>query len=181
MFERILHQYGNAYGLKFVSLRYFNAAGASQRFGEDHSPETHLIPNVLKVALGQEKQVSIFGNDYPTGDGSCIRDYIHVVDIARAHTLPLKDLDRGKFNKAYNIGNSNGFSVLDVIETARKVTGSLIPAEIHPRREGDPAVLVADSRLAKSELRWEPVFPNLETIIESAWRWQEKHPRGYKQ
>jgi len=181
MFERILHRYGNAYGLKFISLRYFNAAGASERFGEDHSPETHLIPNILKVALGQEKQVSVFGNDYPTRDGSCIRDYIHVVDIAREHILPLKNLKKGEFNKAYNIGNGSGFSVLEVIETARKVTASPIPAVINPRREGDPAVLVAFSELAKSELGWKPVFSDLETIIDSAWQWQKKYPYGYRQ
>lgn len=181
MFERILHQYGNAYGLKFVSLRYFNAAGASERFGEDHRPETHLIPNVLKVALGLEKQVSVFGNDYPTRDGSCIRDYIHVVDIARAHILPLENLDKGEFNKAYNIGHGSGFSVLEVIEVARKITNSPIPAVINPPRRGDPAVLVADSEMAKSELGWEPVFSDLELIINSAWKWQKKYPHGYGQ
>ena len=152
MFERILHWYGHAYGLKFISLRYFNAAGASEGFGEDHNPEPHLIPNVLKVALGQRTQVSLFGTDYPTKDGSCIRDYIHVLDIARAHVLPLKYLDKNEGNKAYNLGNGKGYSVFEVIETARRVTGARIPVAIYPRRPGDPAVLIANSDLARSEL-----------------------------
>ena len=179
MFERILHCYGLAYGLKFISLRYFNAAGASDRFGEDHVLETHLIPNILKVALGQLDQIPIFGTDYPAKDGSCVRDYIHVLDVAKAHILSLKYLERNKGNKAYNLGNGKGYSVIEVIETTRKVTGVQIPVVIRPRRPGDPAVLIASPELAKSELGWQPESPGLESIIESAWRWQKKHPHGY--
>ncbi len=179
MFEKILHWYGHAYGLKFISLRYFNAAGAMDRFGEDHEPETHLIPNVLKVALGQCEHVAVFGMDYPTKDGSCIRDYIHVADIAQAHILALKHLEIDQANKAYNLGGGKGYSVLEVIETARKVTGASIPAIDHPRRPGDPPVLVASSELAKLELVWEPEYRELEAIIESAWKWQENYPHGY--
>ena len=180
MFEKALHWHGQAYGLKFISLRYFNAAGASKRFGEDHRPETHLIPNTLKVALGQAEHVSIFGTDYPTNDGSCVRDYIHVLDIAKAHILALKQLDRGEGNKAYNLGNGEGYSVVQVIEAARKVTGAEIPTVVSPRRPGDPAVLAASSKLAKSELGWQPDYPDLESIIDSAWQWQKRHPYGYK-
>ncbi len=179
MLERILHWYGYAYGLKSVSLRYFNAAGASERFGEDHNPETHLIPNVLKVALGQLNEISIFGTDYPTEDGSCIRDYIHVLDIAKAHILSLMRLDKSNGDEVYNLGNGKGYSVIEVIETARKVTHNRIPVVIHPRRPGDPTVLVASSELAKSRLGWQPEFPDLESIIKSAWQWQKKHPHGY--
>ena len=179
IFERILHWYGHAYGLRFICLRYFNAAGASERFGEDHAPETHLIPNILKVALGQQKQIPVFGTDYPTGDGSCIRDYIHVTDIAEAHILALKYLDTGAANKAYNLGNNKGYSVIDVIETARMVTGNEIPTLIQPRRQGDPAVLIASSELARSELNWQPECSDIETIVENAWRWQKGHPYGY--
>ena len=179
IFEKILHWYGHAYELKFISLRYFNAAGASACFGEDHHPETHLIPNILKVALGQCEQISVFGADYPTNDGSCIRDYIHVSDIARAHILSLECLENNTGNKAYNLGNNKGYSVLEVIETARKVTGTPIPAVIHPKREGDPAILAANPRLATSELGWYPEYTDLVSIIESAWQWQKKHPNGY--
>ena len=180
MFERILHWYGRAYGLKFISLRYFNAAGASEDLGEDHNPETHLIPNVLKVALGQKKQIHVFGTDYSTKDGSCIRDYVHVLDIAKAHTIPLKFPEKNEVNKAYNLGNSKGYSVFEVIETARKITGKEIQTKLCPRRQGDPAVLVANSNLAESELGWQPEFSNLETIIESAWQWQKTHQHGYQ-
>jgi UDP-glucose 4-epimerase len=178
MFERILEWYGRAYGLKFISLRYFNAAGASPRLGEDHRPETHLIPNVLRVALGQASEVPIFGTDYPTKDGSCVRDYVHVLDIARAHTFALKKLDNLS-GKVYNLGNGNGYSVNEVVEAARRVTGAEIPKKACPRRQGDPAVLVASSELARSELGWEPEYPELESIIESAWRWMRAHPKGY--
>lgn len=179
MFERILHWYGRAYKLKFIALRYFNAAGASERFGGDHNPETHLIPNALKVALGQSDYVPVLGTDYPTKDGSCVRDYIHVLDIAKAHLLALKQLERGESNKAYNLGNSEGYSVLEVISTVRKVTGANIPTVVQPRRLGDPPVLVASSKLAKSELGWRPEYPALESIVESAWQWQKEHPHGY--
>ena len=178
MFEQILEWYGRAYGLKHISFRYFNAAGATVRLGEAHRPETHLIPNVLNAAL-HKKSVSIFGSDYPTKDGSCIRDYVHVVDIARAHVLALEKLDL--FNgRACNLGNQQGYSVIDVIETARKVTGLDIPTKVCPRRAGDPAVLVASSNRAKSELGWKPRFPELESIVESAWRWTTLHPQGYE-
>jgi len=180
IFEKILHWYGRAYGLKFTSLRYFNAAGASEHFGEDHNPETHLIPNILKVALGQSSEVPVFGSDYPTKDGSCIRDYVHVLDIAKAHILSLEYIEKHTGNRAYNLGNNKGYSVLEVIETARQVTSSQIPIVIHPQRQGDPAVLVADSGLAKSELGWQPEFSTLKNIIKSAWEWQRKHPHGYK-
>lgn len=180
-FERILHWYGIAYGLSFISLRYFNAAGASERFGSEHENETLLVPNVLKVALGKQEYLPVFGTDYPTKDGTCIRDYIHVSDIAKAHTLALKQLGKGQSNKVYNLGNSRGYSVLEVIETARKVTGAAIPVVSHPRRPGDPAVVVANSERAKSELGWEPEKMSLEVIIESAWRWQKDHPYGYRE
>jgi UDP-glucose 4-epimerase len=178
MFERILHWYGKAYGLKHISLRYFNAAGASELLGEDHHPETHLIPNVLKSALDQNNPVHIFGTDYPTRDGTCIRDYIHVTDIAQAHILALENL--GKLNgRAYNLGNNQGYSVLEIVETASEVAGADIPTEISPRRPGDPAVLVASSSRAKAELGWEPEVSKPEVIIESTWRWTREHPKGY--
>lgn len=179
MFERILSWYGHAYGLRFISLRYFNAAGASERFGEDHNPETHLIPNVLNAALGQQEYMPVFGTDYDTKDGSCIRDYIHVLDVAKAHILALKHLEKNECNKAYNLGNGKGYSVIEVIETARKVINAQIPVVIHPRRGGDPPILVASSDLAKLELGWQPEYSELESIIESAWRWQKTHPHGY--
>lgn len=178
MFEHILHWYGQAYGLKSISLRYFNAAGASERYGGDQRPETHLIPIVLKVALGQSDRVSIFGTDYDTRDGSCIRDYVHVLDIAAAHLLSLECLDNPG-TKAYNLGNGEGYSVMEVIEAARRVTGAEIPSRACPRRAGDPAALVASSRLARSKLGWQPKYADLESIIESAWQWQRKHPHGY--
>jgi len=179
IFERILFWYGQAYGLKSVSLRYFNAAGASERFGEDHNPETQLVPNVLKVALGQKDRLHVFGADYNTRDGTCIRDYIHVMDIAKAHILVLKHLDDGEVSKVYNLGNDTGYSVLEVVEAARKVTGASIPIAIQPRRRGDPAMLVASSVLARQELGWQPDYPDIEAIVESAWRWQKEHPHGY--
>ncbi len=179
MFERILSWYGKAYGLKYISLRYFNAAGASPRFGEDHRPETHLIPNVLKAVLHQDKPVSVFGTDYPTRDGACVRDYIHVIDVAQAHLLALEKLDRLN-GGVYNLGNGQGYSVLEVINAAKKVTGITMPVSIGPRRAGDPAVLVASSALAKKELGWKPQFPELESIIESAWNWLRKFPKGYE-
>jgi UDP-glucose 4-epimerase len=178
MFEQILQWYGQAYGLKSISLRYFNAAGASEEYGYDHHPATLLIPVVLKVALGQSDYVPIYGTDYPTRDGTCLRDYIHVLDIASAHLLALKHLD-SPGNKVYNLGNGEGYSVTEVIETARRVTGAKIPSQPCPRRAGDPVALVASSALAKAELGWQPRYPDLESIIESAWQWQRKHPYGY--
>ena len=180
MFERILEWYGKAYGLRYISLRYFNAAGASETLGEDHHPETHLIPNILKAALGTNSLVNIFGTDYPTKDGTCVRDYVHVTDIARAHILALKNLDVMS-GKAYNLGNGEGYSVLEVAETARRITGANIATKMCPRRPGDPAALVASSRLVSKELGWKPEFPDLGSIVETAWRWQRKHPKGYAQ
>lgn len=179
IFERILHWYRQAYGLKSISLRYFNAAGASERFGEAHNPEAHLIPNILKVALGQMNEIPVFGTDYPTRDGSCIRDYVHVLDIAKAHILSLKYLEESEGCEAYNLGNGKGYSVFEVIEAARRVTGKQIPAVVRQPRAGDPAVLVASSKLAECRLGWQPEFPNIERIISSAWKWQNKHPYGY--
>ena len=178
MFERILEWHGRAYGLQHVSLRYFNAAGATERFGEDHHPETHLIPNVLKVAFSKDTPVYIFGSDYPTRDGSPVRDYVHVADIAKAHVMALGKID-SLSSRVYNLGNGNGYSVLEVIETARRVTGVDIPVELCARRPGDPSELVASSNRAKEEMGWSPQFPDLEAIIESAWRWMLKHPNGY--
>jgi UDP-glucose 4-epimerase len=178
MFEQILDWYGRAYGLKHISFRYFNAAGATERLGEDHHPETHLIPNVLRAA-SNGKSVSVFGTDYPTTDGSCIRDYVHVADIAGAHVLALQKIDFLN-GRAYNLGNQQGYSVTEVIHVARQVTRVEIPVEVSPRRSGDPAVLVASSSLARSELGWKPRFPQLEPIIESASRWITRQPRGYE-
>jgi UDP-glucose 4-epimerase len=179
MFERILYWYRKAYGLKSVSLRYFNAAGASDRYGEHHEPETHLIPKVLQVALGQEDSIRVFGTDYDTKDGSCIRDYVHILDIASAHILALQHLD-SQGVKSYNLGSGKGYSVLEVIETARRITGAEIPYQELPRRPGDPATLVASSDLARSELGWVPKYGDLEVIIETAWFWQKEHPNGYQ-
>lgn len=178
MFERILSWYSRSYGLRHVSLRYFNAAGASRHLGEDHRPETHLIPNVLKTALTKNGTVSVFGTDYPTEDGSAVRDYVHVVDIAQAHVLALERLE-GLSERAYNLGNGQGYSVLQVLETATKVTGVDIPVRMEARRAGDPAVLVASSDRARAELDWKPQFPELRSIIQTAWAWMQEHPQGY--
>ena len=175
-FEKILPWYGQIHGLKFVSLRYFNAAGASARFGEDHRVETHLIPNVLKVALGEKSEVEIYGTDYDTLDGTCIRDYIHILDLARAHILALQS-SRSEF---YNLGTGGGSSVREVIAAAGKVTGQKIKVVEKPRRPGDPPRLIAASDKIKSELGWKPQFQSLETILESAWKWHQKFPRGYE-
>jgi UDP-glucose 4-epimerase len=175
MFEQVLHWYDKIHGLVHVNLRYFNAAGASERFGEDHRVETHLIPNVLKVALDQKEKVEIFGEHYPTPDGTCIRDYIHIFDLAAAHMLAL-----GRETSAsYNLGSGEGFSVRQVIDIARKVTGASIPASARDARAGDPPRLVASSHKITSELGWRPEYPKLQSIIESAWAWHQKHPHGY--
>ena len=179
IFERIMEWYGKAYGLEYVSFRYFNAAGATGYSGEDHRPETHLIPNVLRAAMKRNGPVAVFGTDYPTTDGSCIRDYVHVRDIARAHAMVLSRPD-GLGNTAYNLSNGSGYSVLEVVELAREVTGIDIPAALLPRRTGDPPVLVASSQRAKLELGWEPQCSDLPGIIDSAWRWMEEHPDGYE-
>ncbi len=176
--ERALGWLDRIYGLRYASLRYFNAAGATAERGEDHRPETHLIPRVLQVALGRQEHVVIYGDDYPTRDGTCVRDYIHVSDLAQAHILALQALDRG--SRVYNLGNGQGFTVKEVIETARQVTGHPIPAVVGPRREGDPAVLVASSRRIRRELGWRPRFPDLEAIVASAWEWHRRHPEGYE-
>ena len=177
--ERLLHWLDRIYGLRFAALRYFNAAGASPtaRRGEDHAVETHLIPLVLQTALGQRAKIMIFGDDYPTRDGSCIRDYIHVNDLAQAHILALKALDKG--SRTYNLGNGAGYSVKEVIEAARQITGWPIQAEVGPRRPGDPATLIAGSETIKRELGWQPRFTSLERIIGTAWEWHRAHPTGY--
>ena len=175
--ERILSWLDRTIGLRYAALRYFNDAGASARFGEHHDPETHLIPLVLQVALGQRERVQLFGTDYPTPDGTCVRDYIHVVDLAQAHILALDALkDR---SRTYNLGNGNGFSVLQVVQTARQITGHAIPAVAAPRRPGDPAVLIASSQRIRRELGWQPRYPDLRDIIQSAWAWHLVHPNGY--
>jgi UDP-glucose 4-epimerase len=177
-FEQALRWYDKAFGLRFVSLRYFNAAGASERFGEDHDPESHLIPIALQAATGKRDAVEVYGNDYPTPDGTCVRDYIHVIDLARAHILALGVVDTGSC--IYNLGcGGDGYSVNQVLDAAREVTGAAIPARIGPRRAGDPAVLIAASDKIKKELGWNPEFQDLRVIIDSAWRWLQKHPHGY--
>lgn len=180
--EKMLKWSENAYGIRYVVLRYFNVAGAQMegKLGEDHSPETHLIPIILDVALGKRESISIFGNDYDTGDGTCIRDYIHVTDLAAAHLLAVDKLHRDETSGTYNLGNGNGFSVKEVIDAARKVTGHAIPATVVSRRAGDPARLVASAEKAKQELGWQPKYPSLETIIKSAWDWFQKNPNGYQ-
>jgi UDP-glucose 4-epimerase len=175
MFERMLHWYWEIHGLEFVAFRYFNAAGATQKFGEHHRIETHLIPNVLKVALGQATQCEIYGTDYPTPDGTCIRDYIHIVDLAQAHILALTSGKQG----FYNLGNGDGYSVRQVIQTCEKVTGQKIPAVEKPRRPGDPPKLVASAERAVRELGWRPRFPKLEDIVSTAWAWHKQQPTGY--
>ncbi|MCY1004266.1 UDP-glucose 4-epimerase GalE [Nannocystis pusilla] len=176
--ERALAWYERAYGLRSASLRYFNAAGASARCGESHDPETHLIPLVLQVALGRAPYVTLYGDDYPTPDGTCVRDYIHVVDLARAHVLALSGLDRGSC--IYNLGcGGSGYSVRQVIDTARAVTGAAIPVRMGTRRAGDPAVLVASFARIQHDLGWEPRLGALATIVESAWTWLRAHPNGY--
>lgn len=179
--EKMFHWCDHAYGLKSISLRYFNAAGAHPdgMIGEDHDPETHLVPIILQAALGQRDMIRIFGDDYPTKDGTCIRDYIHVMDLAHAHWLALEHLREHGKSAIYNLGNGNGFSVKEVIEMARHVTGKPIKSQVDPRRPGDPAVLIAASEKAQTALKWQPRYPGLDTIIESAWHWHSKHPHGY--
>lgn len=180
--EKMLKWSDNAYGLKYVVLRYFNAAGAhkSGLIGEDHSPESHLIPLILQVALGKRDKISIFGDDYATKDGTCIRDYIHVTDLADAHILAVNKLRNDNTSATYNLGNGKGFSVKEVIEVARLVTGHAIPAQISPRRAGDPAVLIASSDKIIQELGWKPKYNSVPQIVESAWNWHKNHPNGYK-
>lgn len=175
MFEKMLLWYQRIFGLEFVSFRYFNAAGASQKFGEHHKIETHLIPNVLKVPLGQSDHCEIYGTDYPTPDGTCIRDYIHIVDLAQAHILAMQPGKQG----FYNLGNGEGYSVREVIKMCEKVSGKSIKALEKPRRPGDPPRLVAAANKAFTELGWKPKFPKLEDIVSSAWAWHKAHPNGY--
>jgi UDP-glucose-4-epimerase GalE len=178
--ERALADYRHAYQFSYAALRYFNAAGAAEdgSLGEDHSPETHLIPLVLQVALGQRDSIEIFGNDYDTPDGTCIRDYVHVDDLARAHVAALERLQPGSELKL-NLGTGKGASVLEVLEVCRQLTGHPIPSTVAPRREGDPARLVADASAANRILDWLPKFPSVRPIIATAWRWHQEHPHGY--
>jgi len=178
--EKMMQWFSQAYDIKYTALRYFNAAGAhiSGHIGEDHNPETHLIPIIMEVALGKRDKIYVYGEDYPTKDGTCIRDYIHVTDLAQAHILALEKMAKGE-GGVYNLGSGNGFSVKEVIEAARRVTGHPIPAEIAERRAGDPAVLIASSQKAKQELDWKPEYDDLEKIIKTAWNWHKSHPEGF--
>ena len=178
IFERVLHWYGSAFGMHHVALRYFNAAGANEEIGEDHEPETHLIPLVLRVALGKTEKVKIFGDDYPTVDGSCERDFVHVMDLARAHVLALERMETG--SGVYNLGGGEGHTVKEVIATCREATGHPIPAVVARRRPGDPARLVASAAKARTQLDWQPQRSSLRDIVESAWNWHERNPNGYE-
>lgn len=181
MMEKIMRWSDEAYGIKFVALRYFNVAGAKEdgSIGEDHHPETHLVPIILEVAAGERDQLAIFGDDYPTKDGTNVRDYVHVVDLADAHILALEYLKAGHDSDAFNLGSSTGFSNKEMLEAARKVTGKEIPAKMAPRRAGDPSTLIATSDKARKTLNWQPRFDNVEDIIRTAWNWKQTHPAGY--
>lgn len=179
--ENAMADYAKAYGLSYTALRYFNACGADKQgdIGEDHQPESHLIPVILQTCLGKRKSIRIFGDDYPTKDGTCVRDYIHVTDLAQAHYLALKALQEGAGSDVYNLGNGNGFTVKEIIEAAEKVTKINITKEIAPRRPGDPAVLVASSEKIRRNLGWQPMYTNIEDIIATAWDWHQQHPEGF--
>jgi UDP-glucose 4-epimerase len=179
--EKALSDYAQAYGFGVAALRYFNAAGAAEdgSIGEDHDPESHIIPIVLQVALGQREFISVYGNDYPTPDGTCVRDYIHVEDLGSAHLKAMNLLKPGS-NFQMNLGTGQGTSVLEVIQACREVTGHAIPIQNAPRRAGDPAKLIADSSLAQKTLDWKPSYTSIRPIVETAWRWHRTHPRGYK-
>lgn len=181
MIEQILKDYSDSYGMHYVALRYFNAAGADESgvIGEDHTPETHLIPLVLATALGQRKEITVFGTDYDTADGTCIRDYIHVNDLAQAHVLAMKYLKEGGNSIAFNLGSGHGFSVKEIIETAKRVTGIDFPVSYGSRRAGDPSVLIASSDLIKRLVGWNPHYSNVDKIIGDAWQWHQQHPYGY--
>lgn len=179
--EQILKSYDEAYGLKFVALRYFNAAGATAQHGEHHEPESHLIPNVLAAAMGERAEVSVFGTDYPTPDGTAVRDYVHVTDLADAHIAALEHLAKTGKSDFINLGTGDGYSVLEVIETTRKVTGAAIPIRKEARRPGDPAKLVADARKARAVLGWTPAKSDLASIIQGQWEWRKKFPKGYSE
>ena len=174
-FEKVLKWYYEIFGLRYAALRYFNAAGATGKYGEDHRPESHLIPIILQTARGLREKILVYGDDYDTPDGSCIRDYIHILDLAQAHELALNAPEPGH----YNLGTGNGLSVFEILNAARRVTGREIPMEVAPRRPGDPARLIACSDRARQLLGWKPQFENAEAIIESAWKWQLAHPQGY--
>lgn len=179
--ERLLDAYDTAYGIRSVCLRYFNAAGADPDgvLGEDHEPESHLIPAAILAAMGKTPGLSIFGTDYPTVDGTCVRDYIHVMDLAQAHLLAARHLRQGGESRKFNLGNGQGFSVRQIVDTVESISGKTIPVEEGPRRSGDPAVLVASSERIKHDLGWEPKFPQIEQIVRDAWTWRAKHPNGY--
>lgn len=179
--EKMMKWADISHGVKYISLRYFNVAGAheSGEIGEDHNPETHLIPLILQVPLGKREYISIFGDDYDTHDGTCIRDYIHVTDLVDAHILAVHKLREGSNSNIYNLGSGNGFTVKEMIKAAREVTGHPIPAKVCERRAGDPAKLVADSKKARTELGWKPKFENVEAMISSAWKWHQNHPNGF--
>jgi len=177
-FEKILKDYEDAYELNHISLRYFNAAGGAKELGEHHEPESHLIPIILQYVLGKRDELKIFGTDYNTPDGTCVRDYIHVIDLAQAHILALQSLSSGK-KGIYNLGNGKGFSIKEILKTCREVTNHPIPTQNAPRRPGDPATLIASSEKIRQELGWEPKY-NLKEIISSAWEWHKNHPKGFK-
>ena len=177
--ERTLHWYERIHGLKYACLRYFNAAGGTPNRGEDHTPELHLIPVVLQVALGQRESITLFGGDYPTRDGTCVRDYVHIVDLAQAHILALDGIARLGSRK-YNLGNGDGFTNLEVVQAARRITGHAIPCTIGARRPGDPAILIASAKKIREELGWQPRYPSIDQIIGSAWEWHQSHPNGYR-
>ncbi len=179
--ERMLYWFNRIYGMRYVCLRYFNACGDTADIGEDHTPETHLIPIIMQVALGQRDKLVIYGDDYPTKDGTCVRDYIHVLDLAHAHILAMQKLENpdSKIQPHYNLGNGAGFSIKDVLEAARRITGREIPAVVGPRRPGDPAILIASAEAANEDLGWRPQHNSLDDIVRSAWVWHEKHPHGY--
>jgi UDP-glucose 4-epimerase len=177
--ELIMEAFDRAWGLRHVALRYFNAAGGSPTRGEDHDPETHLVPLILQVALCKRDSIAVFGDDYPTADGTCVRDYVHIDDLAQAHLKALDYLAGGGESRIINLGNGCGYSVLEVIETARRITGHPISSRVEPRRAGDPSTLVASSERAREVLGWEPAYPDLDTIVASAWDWHCHHPDGY--
>ncbi len=179
LFERLLDWYDRVHGIRHAALRYFNAAGATGERGEDHRPETHLIPLILQTALGRRGRIDIFGTDYPTPDGTCIRDYIHIADLGQAHLLALRSLERGSIH--YNLGNGRGYSVREVIDSVRRVTGRDFPVVESGRRAGDPGVLVASSERISAELGWQPQHPSLDEIVASAWEWHQSHPDGYQE
>lgn len=178
LFERILREFRESSSVEYVIMRYFNAAGASVERGEDHDPETHILPILFEAAFGQRAAFQIYGTDYPTADGTCVRDYVHVIDIAEAHALAVERIS-AIAGRIYNVGNSRGFSVREVVDTVRSVTGRDIPIRVAPRRAGDPAVLVASSERIRKELGWRPRFSDLNSIIQTAWAWKAKFPRGY--